>query len=44
MSSVKTLFMQIKLTSSIIQFAKVSVGGMKKPTEPTTKTERGINE
>ena len=32
--------MQIKLSSSIIQFAKVSVGDMKKPTEPTTKTER----
>ena len=29
--------MQIKLSSSIIQFAKVSVGDMKKPTEPTNK-------
>ena len=27
--------MQIKLSSSIIQFAKVSVGEVKKPTEPT---------
>jgi hypothetical protein len=27
-------FMQIKLSSSIIQFAKVSVGEVKKPTEP----------
>ena len=35
--------MQTKLASSIIQFAKVSLGVMKKPSEPTNK-ERGINE
>ena len=29
--------MQTKLQSSIIQFAKVSVGYMIKPTEPTNK-------
>jgi len=34
MSSAKTLFMQIKLSSSIIQFAKVLWGGMKKPHKP----------
>ena len=33
--------MQIKLTSSIIQFAKVSVGVMKKPTEPINKKQKG---
>jgi hypothetical protein len=43
MSSDKTLFMQTKLTYSIIQFAKVSVGDSKKPTEPTTN-ERTNNE
>ena len=35
--------MQTKLASSIIQFAKVSLGDMKKPSEPINK-ERGINE
>ena len=33
----KILFMQTKLSSSMIQFAKVSVGDMKKPTEPINK-------
>ena len=35
-------FMQIKLSSSIIQFAKVSVGEVKKPTEPTNKKQKGL--
>ena len=36
--------MQIKLSSSIIQFAKVSVGDMKKPTEPINKKKKGKND
>ena len=32
--------MQIKLSSSIIQFAKVLVGEMKKPTKPTNKNRK----
>ena len=36
--------MQTKLQSSIIQFAKVSVGYMIKPTEPTNKKQKGKNE
>ena len=36
-------FMQIKLSSSIIQFAKVSVGYMKKPTEPINQKQKGKN-
>jgi len=35
--------MQTKLASSIIQFAKVSLGVMKKPSEPINK-ERGKHE
>ena len=36
--------MQIKLASSIIQFAKVLWGDMKKPHEPTNKKQKGQNE
>jgi hypothetical protein len=36
--------MQIELSSSIIQFAKVSVGEVKKPTEPIKKKQKGKNE
>jgi len=32
--------MQIKLTSSIIQFAKVLWGGMKKPHKPINKNKK----
>ena len=39
MSSDKTLFMQTKLASSIIQFAEVSLGVMKKPSEPKSHKE-----
>jgi len=35
--------MQIKLTSSIIKFAKVLLGGMKKPSKPTNKKQTGKN-
>ena len=32
--------MQIKLSSSMIQFAKVSVGDMKKPIEPINRKDK----
>jgi hypothetical protein len=34
--------MQTKLASSIIQFAKVSLGDMKNPREPTGNNMKGI--
>jgi hypothetical protein len=35
--------MQIKLSSSIIKFAKVLAGYMKKPAEPINKKQKGKN-
>ena len=41
MSTVKTLFMQTKLTYSIIQFVEVLVGVNKEPAKPTNPRQEG---